>query len=73
MSLNTMTEWDAFAVHKRLYTGNGYCGVFCCLSRVKGRWLSGSIMPFKMNPQPVTLWKLSDAFLSVGKLKVNGL
>ena len=48
-------------------------GVPCCLGRVQGRWLSGSIMPFKMSPQAVTLWKLSESFPSVGKLKVNGL
>lgn len=45
----------------------------CCLARVTGRWLSGSIMPFKMNPHADTLCKCSESFPSAGKLKVNGL
>lgn len=45
----------------------------CCLGRVTGRWLSGSIMPFKMKPHADTLCKLPESFPLAGKLKVSGL
>lgn len=45
----------------------------CCLGRVTGGWLSGSIMPFKMKPHADTLCELSELFLLAGKLKVNDL